>query len=271
MSVRRYNDILVDRIRFDKRPYKKIKTFNIGESITKSVYYIDIYYLDEPLYIQIPKCKIKSVCKDESTMSLSIDKDLHHFIERIENYTVVCVYNNSQKWFNKPFTSNKISKCMISVLDVTSDNIKLNVSLSKNLNLYNQYKKQISLDDIIDNYDNLEVVPILHIVNLQFIDNLFICNIVVEQIKVYDDCGLIEYSIIDSDKCSTISDNNTSSRENSNKENSDKKNSDKKNSDKENSDKEDSRDDKSTTVILMDKKSEDYSDQTLLKDEYYNE
>ena len=46
--------------------------------------------------------------------------------------------------------------------------------------------------------DMLEVVCILCIENLQFIDNLFTCNAVVEQLKLYKDKRLVEYSIIES-------------------------------------------------------------------------
>jgi hypothetical protein len=251
MSVRRYNDIQINRIRFDKKPYKKIKTIKVeGSDFTKSIYYIDAYYIDQPLYIQIPKCKVRALCKDDMTVILSVNLQFNTFIKDLETFVVNCVYNNSERWFDKTFTMNKITKCMVSISEVSGEDVELSLSLSKHIKLYDQYKKQISIEEL---KCGLEVVPILHFANLQFIDNMFICNMVVEQAKVYNDSGLVEYSIIESDNCSTISSTSSMCLEKISVKTSNSN---------------------SSRIVCENKdkpESETKSDTTILKDEYYDE
>lgn len=206
MSVRMYDNVDISAIKFDNKPYKKIKTINMDNIIVKSVYYIDISYKGEPLYIQIPKCRLESFCEGDNLVTLLVDKYFYEkFLKRLEAKIIDTVYNNSEKWFGgKRFTMNKISNCIVSFVEKISaadldDEYRFTISLGKNIILYDRCNTRINLDDIkMLETDMLEVVCILCIENLQFIDNLFTCNAVVEQLKLYKDKPLVEYSIIES-------------------------------------------------------------------------
>jgi hypothetical protein len=203
MSVRMYDNVDISAIKFDNKPYKKIKTINMDNVIVKSVYYIDISYKGEPLYIQIPKCRLESFCENDNLVTLLVDKYFYEkFLKRLETKIIDTVYNNSEKWFGgKRFTMNKISNCIVSFVEkISDDDYRFTISLGKNIILYDRCNTRINLDDIKMLESNmLEVVCILCIENLQFIDNLFTCNAIVEQLKLYkQQQRLVEYSIIES-------------------------------------------------------------------------
>lgn len=207
MSVRMYDNVDISIIKFDNKPYKKIKTINVDNVVVKSVYYIDIFYNGEPLYVQIPKCRLESFCEQDNLITLLVDKYFYErFLKCLEEKIIDTVYNNSEKWFGgKRFTMNKISNCMVSFVEKISDNdYRFTISVGKNIIVYDKCNNRINLDEIkLLESDYLEVVCILCIENLQFIDNLFTCNTVVEQLKLYKDKPLVEYSIIES--VSTVS------------------------------------------------------------------
>jgi len=198
-----YDNVDISAIKFDNKPYKKIKTINMDNVIVKSVYYIDISYKGEPLYIQIPKCRLESFCENDNLVTLLVDKYFYEkFLKRLETKIIDTVYNNSEKWFGgKRFTMNKISNCIVSFVEkISDDDYRFTISLGKNIILYDRCNTRINLDDIKMLESNmLEVVCILCIENLQFIDNLFTCNAIVEQLKLYkQQQRLVEYSIIES-------------------------------------------------------------------------
>lgn len=199
MSVRMYNDVDISFIKFDNKPYKKIKTIN--NSIVKSVYYIDIYYKSEPVYVQIPKCRLESFCEQDNLITLLVDKYFYeHFLKPLETHVINNVYNNSEKWFGgKRFTMDKICNCIVSFIEkISDDDYRLTVSIGKNTIIYDRCNNRINFDEInASSYNYLEVVCILCIENLQFIDNLFTCNAVIEQLKLYKSERLVEYSIIE--------------------------------------------------------------------------
>jgi len=202
-----YDKVDISAIKFDNKPYKKIKTIHTDKLIVKSVYYIDISYNAEPLYIQIPKCRLESFCERDNLVTLLVDKYFYEkFLKRLEIKIIDTVYNNSEKWFGgKRFTMNKISNCIVSVVEkISDDDYRFTISVGKNIIVYDRCNTRINLQDIkLLESDMLEVVCILCIENLQFIDNLFTCNAVVEQLKLYKDKPLVEYSIIES--ISTVS------------------------------------------------------------------
>ena len=130
-----------------------------------------------------------------------LDNDLKRIKELSEN-----VYENSETWFSgKVFTMSKIIKCFVSSVDIIDDdNCEFTMSFSKYLKIYDQFKTNIALEDINTN-DPLEVVSIINIRNLQFIDNMFTCNILLEQMKVDKDTRIVGYSIMESEPSFSIS------------------------------------------------------------------
>lgn len=202
MSVYLYNKIDLNKIKFGSKPYKKIKTILVGdETVVKSIYYIDIFYDNYPLYIQIPSCKLESINKDDNIICLLIEQIFYdEFIKTLENYIINNVYKNSEKWFlGKVFTMNKIIKCFVSFVELLEGGLlRFYINYNRNLKIYDTFKNEISLDKL-KNEDIRDVVCILKIENLQFIDNMFTCNLVMEQMKVYKINKLNEYSIMDTD------------------------------------------------------------------------
>ena len=87
---------------------------------------------------------------------------------------------------------------------IDDDNCEFTMSFSKYLKIYDQFKTNIALEDINTN-DPLEVVSIINIRNLQFIDNMFTCNILLEQMKVDKDTRIVGYSIMESEPSFSIS------------------------------------------------------------------
>lgn len=208
MSVLMYNNVDIKKIKFSDRPYKKIKKIKLGDDVVvKSIYYIDIDYDNRPLYVQMPSCKFKSINEDDNMITFIIDKIVYRdFLRRLENFVVQNVYENSETWFSgKVFTMSKIIKCFVSSVDIIDDdNCEFTMSFSKYLKIYDQFKTNIALEDINTN-DPLEVISIINIRNLQFIDNMFTCNILLEQMKVHKDTRIVGYSIMESEPSFSIS------------------------------------------------------------------
>ena len=223
MSVYMYNKIDIGKINFDNRPYKKIKSINvigddnIVQNIVKSIYYIDINYLGNPLYVQIPCFKLKNIIDD--VIELVINKEFYNFIQDLESYIIDIVHDKSESWFlGKKFTMNKIINCLCSNVNRLNDDYYLSLLLSKNISLYDKCKNKISLEKL-KAMKHVDIVCIVKISDLQFIDNRFICNLVIEQAKIINEIQIVEYSIIDSDN-----DNNDNDNDNDNNDNSDNDN-----------------------------------------------
>jgi len=203
MSVYMYNKIDIGKIKFDNRPYKKIKSINvvgddnIVQNIVKSIYYIDINYLGNPLYVQIPCFKLTNIIDD--VVELVINNDFYNFIQSLESYIIDIVHDKSETWFlGKKFTMNKIINCLVSNVNRLNDDYYLSLLLSKNISLYDKCKNKISLEKL-KAMKSVDIVCIVKITNLQFIDNRFICNLVIEQAKIINEMQIVEYSIIDSE------------------------------------------------------------------------
>jgi len=153
-----YNHIIIDRISFGS-PYERKKQFFIrDEKIIKSVYYADISYNNNCLYVKIPESEIKYIeIKNNDTYCYLRGKKFYsNFIEPLEQYIIHTLYTNSEKWFNgKRFSHEKISKCLVS-------------------NMYDGYKLCITNKDKIQNGCDLYI----HLKELQFIDNRFTYNLI---------------------------------------------------------------------------------------------
>ena len=150
----------MNNISFGK-PYKKVKKLilkNGDMPITKYVYYIDIFYKKQPLYIKLPESAY--VIKDylnqkQGTCHLNIDNDFYNFIKLLENHIINSIYINSKEWFGKSFSIDKISKCIVSNI-IKDDKCTL-------------------LTNKINNKSNFPYNFII-LKDLQFIDNRFTYN-----------------------------------------------------------------------------------------------
>lgn len=202
-----YNTIDIGKIRFDNKPYKKIKSIsvmgddNMIQTIVKSIYYIDIDYLGKSLYVQIPCFRLHTI--NDDVLELIINQDFYSkFIKTLESYIIDIVHAKSEQWFlGKRFTMNKIINCIVSNVANIGSDYYLSLVLSKTVMLYDNYKNEISLEKLKEMLNNnvkpIDIVCIIKIDNLQFIDNRFICNLVIEQAKIIKETRITEYSIID--------------------------------------------------------------------------
>ena len=213
MSIYMYNKIDITRIKFSEMPYKKSKDIQINdEVVTKFVYYIDVYYKKNPLYIQLPKCILKSVNVEDNVVKLVIDNEFNNnFINQLENHVINSVHKYSEMWFNgKLFTMNKITNCIVkNVTSIDDNQMLLSLTLDKQAKFYNQYKmfmdvKEKTIQEELNNECN-DIICVVKIANLQFIDNRFTYNIVLEQAKIFRDYKITEYSILDESEPDNVS------------------------------------------------------------------
>ena len=116
------------------------------------------------------------------------------FIKQIEELIIDKVYNNSETWFNKRFTMNKIISSLITQIQYKNNEYILELNYDNQTIFYNQYKTQLNKDDI---QLPVDIICIIRLENLQFIDNKFTYNIFLEQAKIIQKLRLKEYSILE--------------------------------------------------------------------------
>ena len=210
MSVLKIDNIDLSKIKFCDMPYLKKKDIikmDTGEVVSKNIYYIDISHINvdegntKSLYIQLPFGFVRSV--EGNVIKINIDNLL--FIKELEDYIIRSVHRYSEKWFNnKKFTMNKIKNCIVT----NYINECLNIVIGNNVQFYDKYKNRISIDDIkID----MEIIGIIRVANLQFIDNKFTYSIILEQGKLFLEECLIQYSILEDEENTLISISSSSS------------------------------------------------------------
>jgi hypothetical protein len=189
MSVQLYKNVDVMKIRFSDTIKKKIQT-----GITMHV--MDMYHNNAPIFIQFNQCICRGV--DSNCLILDIPKDVHNFVKGFEEYIIDTVYTKSEKWFRgKRFTMSKIQSGLISCLK----DGKLIVMINETSVFFNQFKKTMTLEELKFPCDCTCVVRLCC---LQFVGNRFTCKISVEQCKVNVDYRLKEYSIIETDSITPI-------------------------------------------------------------------
>jgi hypothetical protein len=197
------NSLDISKIRFSDIPYKKVcpeATSEFKQEIF--THFIDIYYKNHSLIIQLPKYKLKSM--DSNKMVIYVgDNIFQYLISPLEEHIIQTTHNQSEKWFNgKKFTMNKIMNSIVSPFNkkenenTNCNEHTLKLSLNKNTLYFNRYKSIIQHADISTNLD-IELICLVRISNIQFLQNKFSYNIVLEQAKVFIDEHLVEYSIID--------------------------------------------------------------------------
>lgn len=197
------NSLDISKIRFSDIPYKKVCPEATGEFKQEIfTHFIDIYYKNHSLIIQLPKYKLKSM--DSNKMVIYVgDNIFQYLISPLEEHIIQTTHNQSEKWFNgKKFTMNKIMNSIVSPFNkkenenTNCNEHTLKLSLNKNTLYFNKYKSIIQHVDISTNLD-IELICLVRISNIQFLQNKFSYNIVLEQAKVFIEEHLVEYSIID--------------------------------------------------------------------------
>jgi len=190
MLVNLYDNINFNKIKFSSKPYKKEM---IVDKVVRSIYFIDINYYKKPLYIQLPKLSIVKL--EDSKIQIVIHDYLYQkFIKQIEELVIDKVYNNCETWFNKRFTIDKIISSLITQIQYKNNEYILELNYDNETIFYNQYKTQLNKSDI---QLPIDIICIIRLENLQFIDNKFTYNIFLEQAKIIQKLRLKEYSILE--------------------------------------------------------------------------
>lgn len=191
------NKLDITKIRFSDTPYKKLcQEATLEFKKDTYTHFIDMYYKNNSLIIQLPKYKIKSI--DSNKMVIYVDDNLFQYlISPLEEHILKNTHEHSERWFNgKRFTMNKIMNSIISPLVKKDNEYTLTLTLNKNTVYFNRYKSVINKNDISLQSD-VDIICLIKIANIQFLQNKFSYSIVLEQAKVFIDEHLIEYSIID--------------------------------------------------------------------------
>lgn len=177
-----------EKIKFSDTPYKKV----IEQGI---VYFIDMYYKNNSIIIQIPRYPIKCISKNKLT--IKVDNDfIDYLIKPLEEHIINSVHKYSERWFDgKKFTLNKIINSMISPKKV----FEIDITLHKDTLYFNRYRNIITFDDIESDVDEKQIMCLIKISSLQFIKNRFTYQIQLEQGKVFMNEKLVEYSFIENE------------------------------------------------------------------------
>jgi len=219
----------INKIRFSDTPYFDRKNNN------KRI--IDMYYKNNAIIFQLPRQKLHDIKENILTLQLNNSDTGTNFcpineyiIKPLEEHICEIVHKYSEKWFNgKHFTMNKIvnslnsqiKKNVVDSLNDFSHKYMLNLTLNKNTLLYNRYKTLIELDNInlAEHEDSdIELITLIRLSHLEFFENKFTYNLVLEQAKVFMSEKLTCYSIIDTPEDNNSNSNNSSGRDKESKD-----------------------------------------------------
>lgn len=166
------------------------------------IHFIDIFLNNTPILFQL-QSKIKEY--DNNILSVELCSDtIINFVDKIENLIKDTVYKNSMKWFNKKFTKEKIESSFTSPLI----NNLLNINISKSSIFFNKYKTIIypiqsepfqanpCFDVPLTNIKEMDCIILIKLSNLQFVDNKFSYNLILEQCKVLTENIILNQCII---------------------------------------------------------------------------
>lgn len=198
-NINNTNPILhFDKIKFSDTPYKKFVENN-------TIYFIDMYYKNNSIIIQLPRYTIKTL--SDNKITLIIDNNfINYLIKPLEQHIIHNVHKYSEKLFNgKQFSLNKITTSFIS----PNKEFQIDISTHKDTLFFNRYRNIIDYNNIIQNNDEKQIMCLIKISNLQFLNNRFTYQIQLEQGKIFMNEKLTEYSFIDQEKdITTMSDDN---------------------------------------------------------------
>lgn len=178
---------IIPDIQFDDVPSKKTQTF--GEAkVMKTVHYIGMSYKGGPIYIQLPMLKVRM--DNSSSLFVELDEASIKNVRQLESFIVEHLHTFGEKIFKKNFTFEKIQSGFVS--NIKDSSLVLNVSPF--CQFYTQYKKKVERPG---NLIDCPVVCLVKLANLQFIENYFTYNLLLEQVKFYEQDILEKYSFID--------------------------------------------------------------------------
>ena len=182
-EVYKYDDIDYDNLKFGK-PQKQ-----------NGYYYSNISYDGEPFFLQTSKFKINSdtqklgkipsiefeICGDNF--------DLYDLFMKLDDKIVKTTYHNSKEWFDQSIPLENIEEMYKSICKplkrYKNPVLKFKLPMEKDMILSKIYDQNREIVKIQDCKIGSDAVCILHIRGIKFMKQQYICDIYINQMKVY--------------------------------------------------------------------------------------
>jgi len=183
-EVYKYDDIDFSKLKFTK-PEKR-----------QNVYYSDITYDDNPFFLQTSKLKIMSDIDNINMKSPSIEFqilgdnfDLYDIFMQLDDKLVKTTYSNGKEWFNQTIPLENIEemyKCICKPLKkYKNPTLRFKLPIENDeicSKIYDQNRKIVNIKDIKKEQD---AICIVHIRGIKFMKQQYICDIYINQMKIY--------------------------------------------------------------------------------------
>ena len=195
-------------------------SFSIPEK-QSNIYYSNITYENKPLFLQTSKLGILTKMTELNKKLPSIEYeiigenlDFYDIFMKLDDRLIKETYNKSKEWFNQSIPLENIEDMYKRICKPlkknTNPSLRFRLPMEKSniiSKIYNQNKEIIKINDI---KENSEAILILHIRGIKFMKQQYICDIYINQMKVFiprrnkyiipDECLIEENLITQSDE-----------------------------------------------------------------------
>ena len=170
-------------------------SFSIPEK-QSNIYYSNITYENKPLFLQTSKLGILTKMTELNKKLPSIEYeiigenlDFYDLFMKLDDRLIKETYNKSKEWFNQSIPLENIEDMYKRICKPlkknTNPSIRFRLPIEKNKivsKIYNQNKENIQVEDI---KENSEAILIIHIRGIKFMKQQYICDIYINQMKVF--------------------------------------------------------------------------------------
>ena len=171
---------------------RKVK-INIGDEI-KWIHLINIEYrkpnkAKKSLLLMIPKQKLLEINYNKKQIKIEINDEIERKIKSLETHLIKLIHEKSSDLFNgKIFSVDKIKNALISNIKCNKKKF-MSLTINDNTKIYEiercGSRTLIDSNNInIDKSDIIECKCVIYIENLQFVDNKFTYNLVVDLCEI---------------------------------------------------------------------------------------
>tara|TARA_B100001094_G_scaffold37020_2_gene31196 strand:+ start:1239 stop:2012 length:774 start_codon:yes stop_codon:yes gene_type:complete len=170
-------------------------SFSIPEK-QSNIYYSNITYDNKPLFLQTSKLGILTKMAELNKKLPSIEYeiigenlDFYDLFMKLDDRLIKETYNRSKEWFNQSIPLENIEDMYKRVCKPlkknTNPSIRFRLPMEKGnivSKIYNQNKEIIKIEDI---KEKSEAILIIHIRGIKFMKQQYICDIYINQMKVF--------------------------------------------------------------------------------------
>jgi hypothetical protein len=193
-----------------QEPNERFKFDNLAlmkpVNMSGSNYFIKYVIKEYPLYIQIPKCKVKQ-CIQKGSKKLFCDlvftnenESFIQWLENLEKHSCKNIYENREKWFDTELDEQDIEDMFLSPLKVYNSGkfykVRVNIPtiLGKSaLKIYDENENLVDFDNIKED-DN--VISILEVQGIRCSPKSFQIDLEMKQLLVLKPVDLFEKCIL---------------------------------------------------------------------------